>query len=269
MPIEFKDDGIENQFKFNTQKKISIDLSGVGYRIFEDGTVLVPVSFNQDLNAIIPTTMEESKQRVDEITKQMEAFIYKYNVSYISGKTANVFIVLPLKHLQDAVNDNYIKYVGNNYGVFSIGEQIQGKDIVIGFVHDAIIKKRIVSSDDARDIFVSFKGEKKEDAIRNALGTDFEYLNQIIFSYKGKPDLHQLEKILKNENILEYGLIEISDDFVVVRFPEKVNFFQTVRKLSKYQGVYFKYLGISFILHGASNDAEHTRLNRKIGEPEM
>ncbi|MBN8707403.1 MAG: S8 family serine peptidase, partial [Bacteroidetes bacterium] len=257
VPIELKDAGIEKQFKFNTQKKISIDLSGMGYRIFEDGTVLVPVSFNQDLNAIVPTTMEESKQRVDEITKQKEAFINKYNVSYISGKTANVFIVLPLKHLQDAVNDNYIKYVGNNYGVFSIGEQIQGKDIVIGFIHDAIIKKRIVSSDDARDIFVSFKGKKQEDAIRNALGTDYEYLNQIIFSYKGKPDLHQLEKILKNENILEYGIIEISDDFVVVRFPEKVNIFQTVRKLSKYQGVYFKHLGISFILHGASNDTNY------------
>jgi len=251
IPNELKDAGIEKQFEFNTNKKISIDLSGVGYRIFEDGTVLVPVSFNQDLNAIVPTTFEESKQKVDEITKQKEAFINKYNVSYVSGKTANVFIVLPLNQIQNAVNDNFIKYVGNNYGVFSIGEQIQGKDIVIGFSHDAIIKKRTISLEDARDIFVSFKGEKQEDAIRNALGTDFEYLNQIIFSYNGKPDLDQLEKILKIENILEYGIIEISDDFAVVRFPEKVNIFQTVRKLSKYQGVYFKHLGISFILHGA------------------
>lgn len=242
-PPEKRYKGFEKQFDYDRTKIVNQELSTFYYKIFEDGTVMIPIEFNE-------REWQEGKQFKEEEINAHDTFIKKYQISFISEEGGKVFVIFPLSYLELLTNDPFIKKVGNKFGVYIIGEVINGKDEVWGYDNDKVMRKRKMALEDSQNAFVTRGPKSKEGVKKSATNNYFEYVNELIFDFTGVQDIVAFKLLLARENIKEFELTDMGSKLIVVRIPEDQDVFLIMKRLSIYKGVYFRTASINNIGQG-------------------
>jgi len=253
IPKELKGKGIENEFKWNKTSQVIKELSGNEYRVFEDGTICLPIEFASNQNKSEMISLEENLQLKNNEIIDREEFIRKYEVSWLSDKGNSVVIILPIKNLFSAINNNLIKSAGEKFGFFIPGEKIGERDIAVGFYDNYVIRKRQLTRTDIENAFISDLKHSKTKSRENRIGKEVKYLNQISLRLKDNVTEYELGQILKREVKHGYKIYKINA-LNLIRFSEEEDIFILMSKLKNYKGNILNSIGINFLGTGSSND---------------
>lgn len=245
IPKELKGKGIDDAFKWDANRKVNKELSGEGFRLFEDGTICLPVTFAVTRRFTDMLSQEVNPKIQENRILEREAFIKKYEVSWVSSHGSSIAIILPVKNLPAAIRDSLIQKAGNHLGFFIPGERINERDVATGFNNNYIVRRRILSNEDIESAFTFDPKYSNSKSKETYLDRELIYLNEIHVTLLSGTSQHQLDQLLKKEAIYEYNILKIRRNYFI-RLSEREDVFLLMAKLRKYRGVYLKTVDINF-----------------------